>query len=63
MESVPRQSAEPARPVSTGQLVATLARAAVEIGLMLALLPVAVLANAIAARPRRPHDSEAGGPP
>ena len=60
MESATSESPEPPAPVSTRQLIATLARAAVEIGLMVALLPVAVLVNAIAARQRRAHDNQPG---
>jgi hypothetical protein len=62
MEFATRESPVRPAPRSPRQLVAMLARTAIEVGLMSALLPVAMLVSVIAAQRGRPRDNEPGGP-
>ncbi|HEX7970007.1 MAG TPA: hypothetical protein VF502_17415 [Stellaceae bacterium] len=62
MESATPESPERPAPAAAPGLLAALARPVIEIGLMLVLLPIALLASVIAARQARPRGSGAGDP-
>lgn len=62
MESAAPESSERRAPAAAPGLFIALARPVIEIGLMLVLFPMALVASVIAARQARPRDNGTGGP-